>query len=68
MPVLGVLSAAPRAKHRLGRAARIPFELTVFALAVVALFAEGAPVAAVVLALLAATIAALLTVLDQWEA
>lgn len=60
--------AAPRARHRLGRAARIPFELTVFAAAVVALFAAGAPVAAVVLAALAATSAALLTVLDQWEA
>jgi hypothetical protein len=65
---LWALFAAPRATHRLGRAARIPFELTVFAGAVAALFAAGALVAAVVLAALAATSAALLTVLDQWEA
>src|SRR5262245_5786783 len=32
--------AAPRSRHRLPRATRIPFEMTVFALAVVALIAS----------------------------
>src|SRR4051794_3958036 len=40
--------AAPKSQRRLGRAARVPFELGVFGLAVVALFAAGQPVAAIV--------------------
>jgi hypothetical protein len=60
--------AAPRATRRLGSAARIPFELGVFGLAVVALFAAGAPVAAFALAVAAASSAVLLTALGQWEA
>jgi hypothetical protein len=60
--------AAPRSSRRLARAARIPFELTVFGLAVVALLAAGAPKAAVVLAVLVVTSAVLLTRFDQWEA
>jgi hypothetical protein len=59
--------AAPRSKRRLATAARIPFELSVFGLAVVALFAAGAPAAAVVLAVLVATSTVLLTRVDQWE-
>jgi hypothetical protein len=59
------LFAAPKSERRLPRAT---FELSVFGLAVVALFAAGAPIAAVVLAVLVATSALLLTRFDQWEA
>jgi hypothetical protein len=62
------LFAAPKSERRLPRAPRVAFELSVFGLAIVALFAAGAPIAAVVLALLVATSALLLTRLDQWEA
>jgi len=60
--------AAPRSGRRLPAAARIPFELGVFALAVVALVVADLPVAALVLAVLAIVSAALLTRLHQWEA
>jgi hypothetical protein len=60
--------AAPRSPRRLPTAARIPFELGVFGLAVAALFAAQAPIAAIVLAVLATTSAALLARFDQWEA
>ncbi len=66
--VLWARLAAPRSKRRLARTARIAFELTVFGLAIVALFVAGAPIAAVVLAALVATSTALLTRFDQWEA
>jgi hypothetical protein len=59
--------AAPRARRRLRLAYRVPFELAVFALAVAALFAVGAPVVAIVLALLVAANAVILTAFDQWE-
>lgn len=60
--------AAPRSRHRLPRGTRIPFELTVFALAVVALIASGHPAWAIVLVVVMAINAALLTAFDQWEA
>ena len=60
--------AAPKSGRRLGTPARIPFELGIFALAVVALLAAGATVAAIVLAALVAVNALLLTRFDQWEA
>jgi hypothetical protein len=60
--------AAPRSRHRLPRATRIPFELTVFALAVVALAISGHLIWAIVLAVVTAINAALMTTLDQWEA
>ncbi len=63
----GVL-AAPRSARRLPAAARIPFELAVFALAAIALAVAGATTAAIVFALVAAANAALLTRFGQWEA
>jgi hypothetical protein len=60
--------AAPRSAHRLPRATRIPFELTVFALAVVALAISGHGAWAIALAVVMAVNAALLTAFDQWEA
>jgi Protein of unknown function (DUF2568) len=59
--------AAPRAERRLPTAARVPFELSIFGLAVVALFVAGAPTAAILLAMLAVTSAVLLARFDQWE-
>jgi Protein of unknown function (DUF2568) len=64
---LWAVFAAPRSERRLGEAVRIPFEIAVFAVAVVALVAAGAPVAALLLAALVLLNAALLTVLGQWE-
>jgi hypothetical protein len=63
---LGAL-AAPNSERRLPAVARLPFELAVFGLAVVALAAAGSTVVAVVFAVLIVLNAALLTVLDQWE-
>jgi Protein of unknown function (DUF2568) len=60
--------AAPRAKRRLSRPARIPFELTILLLAAVALLAAGADVLAVVLAGVVVLNALLLTAFGQWEA
>ena len=60
--------AAPRSQRRLPTASRIPFELSIFALAVAALLATGAAIAALVLAVLAAASTALLTHFRQWEA
>jgi hypothetical protein len=60
--------AAPRSAHRLPAAARIPFELLVFAAAVAALAAAGATTLAVVLGALVVVNAVLLGVFDQWEA
>jgi hypothetical protein len=65
---LWALFAAPRSERRLPTAARVPFELAVFGLAVVALLAAGAPVAAVVLAMLAIASTVLLFRFDQLEA
>jgi hypothetical protein len=66
--VLWARFAAPRSKRRLPAAPRIAFEVSVFALAVVALIAAGAVPAAIVLGVLVAASTALLTALDQWEA
>jgi hypothetical protein len=65
---LWAVFAAPRSERRLPTPARVPFELGVFGLAALALLAAGAPVAALVLAVLALVSAALLTRFDQWEA
>jgi hypothetical protein len=60
--------AAPRARRRLPLRLRVPFELTVFALAALALWGAGSVVAAAVLAVVAGVNALLLTALGQWEA
>jgi hypothetical protein len=60
--------AAPRAKRRLSRSARIPFELTILLLAAVALLAAGADGLAGVLAAVVVLNALLLTAFGQWEA
>jgi hypothetical protein len=67
MVVLWGRFAAPRASHRLPRRTRIPFELTVFALAVVALLTVGHTVAGIVLAAAVALNSLALTAFDQWE-
>jgi len=59
--------AAPRASHRLAGRARIALELSVFALAAIALIAAGAPALAAIFAALVVLNAVLLTVFDQWE-
>ena len=59
--------AAPRSKRRLARAARIPFELSMFALAIGALLRAGHPVAAVVLGVVVLINSVLLTVFHQWD-
>ena len=68
MVVLWGRLAAPRAPHRLPATARIPFELTVFALAAAALIVAGALILGIAFAAIAAANAALLTAFDQWEA
>jgi hypothetical protein len=59
--------AAPRSRHRLPRATRIPFELAVFAAAAVALLLSGHALWAAIFAVLVAINAALLSAFDQWE-
>lgn len=59
--------AAPRARRRLRKAIRIPFELFVFALAAAALFAADAPVFAAVFAALVVLNSLLLSGFDQWD-
>ena len=66
--VLWGLFAAPRSERRLPTAARIPFELSIFALAIVALLLGGAPIAAAVLTILVMMSTARLTRFDQWDA
>jgi len=60
--------AAPRARRRLSRGARIPFELSILLLAAAALLAAGEPAWAAVLAATVLLNAALLTAFGQWEA
>jgi hypothetical protein len=60
--------AAPRSRHRLPRATRVPFELTVFGVAVVALAFSGHVAWAIGLGVVMAINAALLSAFDQWEA
>jgi len=59
--------AAPRSRHRLPRATRIPFEMTVFALAVVALAISGHVAWAIGLGVVMAINAGLMTVFAQWD-
>jgi hypothetical protein len=66
--VLWGVFAAPRSERRLATRARIPFELSVFGLAIVALSVSGAVFAAVVLAVLVAASTMMLTSFDQWDA
>ena len=66
--VLWGVFAAPRSERRLPTGPRVVFEASVFALAVVALLAVGAPVAALVMAVLSVASFVLLFQLDQLEA
>jgi hypothetical protein len=59
--------AAPTAPRRLAGAARITLELSVFALAALALAAADAPGVAAIFAVLVVLNAVLLSVFDQWE-
>jgi hypothetical protein len=59
--------AAPNSSRRLATAARVPFEVGVFALAVAGLVAAGAPVPAGILAGLVLLNCVLLTLFDQWD-
>jgi hypothetical protein len=65
--VLWGLFAAPKSARRLPRGTRVPFELTVFGLAVLALLAAGSPVAAICFAVVVVINAALLVMLGQLE-
>lgn len=65
--VLWGLFAAPRSSRRLPIRARVPFELSVFALAVAALVAVDWIAAAIAFAAVTSVNAVLLTRLDQWE-
>lgn len=65
---LWAVFAAPKSERRLPTAQRIPFELAVFALAVVAAYVAIGPWAGTVLAVLVVVNAVLLTLLGQWEA
>lgn len=60
--------AAPRARRRLPLRLRAPFELGVFALAALALWAAASLAWGAAFAVIAAVNAALLTAFDQWEA
>lgn len=64
---LWAVFAAPKSDRRLAAAARVPFELTVFALAALALLYAGRPTLALVFAAVAAVNAALLAAWDQFE-
>jgi hypothetical protein len=66
--ILWGVFAAPRSERRLPTAPRVVFEASVFALAVIALLAADAPIAALVLAILAAMSFTLLARFDQLEA
>jgi hypothetical protein len=59
--------AAPRSARRLRLAARAPLELAVFGLAVAALAVTGRLVLAVILGVVAAVNAVLLSLFGQWE-
>ena len=60
--------AAPRARRRLPLRLRAPFELGVFALAALALWAAESAAWGAAFAVIAAVNAVLLTAFDQWEA
>lgn len=59
--------AAPKSNRRLRPAARVPFELCVFALATATLLSTVGRAAAAVFALVVAVNAMLLTVLGDWD-
>jgi hypothetical protein len=59
--------AAPRSEHRLATPYRVPFEITVFALAALALLDAGQIAPAVILVTLAVANVTLLTLLHQWD-
>jgi hypothetical protein len=65
--VLWGLFAAPRSSRRLPTRTRVPFELSVFALAAAALLAVDWTAIAIAFAAVVAVNAFLLTRLDQWE-
>jgi hypothetical protein len=65
---LWAVLAAPRSARRVPPAARVPFELGVFALAAVALLAAGQADLAITFAVVAAVSAALLPAFDQLDA
>lgn len=71
LPVVAVVLwgtlAAPRARRRLPLPARVPFELTFFGLAALALVAAGSTLGGVVLAAAVLVNSWLLTAFDQWE-
>jgi phosphoglycerol transferase MdoB-like AlkP superfamily enzyme len=71
-PALAIVSwailAAPKSPRRLPRAARLPFELSVFALAAAALFVAVSPVVAIAFAIVVLVNAALLVAFDQLDA
>ena len=67
MIVLWGTFAAPNSARRLPAATRVPFELTVFALAALALLGAGSSALALTFALLALGNATLLTLFGQWE-
>jgi hypothetical protein len=66
--VLWGIYAAPKSSRRLPRGARVPFELSVFGLAAVALFVAVGPVAGIAFAIAVAVNAALLVTFDQLDA
>lgn len=59
--------AAPRSLRRLSTVRRVPLEVVLFALAVVALVCSGADVAGAMLAALMVINGVLLTVFEQWD-
>ncbi|MEA2218633.1 MAG: hypothetical protein QOJ35_1259 [Solirubrobacteraceae bacterium] len=65
---LWAVLAAPKSPRRLPLAARLPFELAVFAAAAGALFVAAGPAAGIAFAIVAAVNAALLVAFDQLEA
>jgi hypothetical protein len=66
MVVIWAAFAAPNSARRLRTAVRVPLELTVFALAALALVG-GSSALVLAFALLVLANAALLTLFDQWE-
>jgi hypothetical protein len=67
MIVIWGVFAAPKARRRLGLAARAPLELSVFGLAAVALGAAGQLALAIAFAAVVVANAVLLSVFRQWE-
>jgi hypothetical protein len=72
LPILAILIwglwAAPRSRHRLSTVARVPLEVGMLALAVVALVATGQVLVGAAFAVLFIVNAVLLTTFRQWDA